>query len=619
MTPDDTPLRIEDYGLVGDGTTAALVGRNGSVDWLCWPRFDSGACFAALLGDQHHGRWSIAPEVPYRVTRRYRGDTMVLETLFETEEGSVALIDFMPVPAGGLACGGGERTGSALVRIVEGRGGRVPMRLHLTLRFDYGSAVPWVTHLKPAQGPGPSAPGGITAIAGPNLVTLRTPVRLRGEDHSTGSAFTVAEGERVPFVLAHGPSHRPPPAPFDPERALAETEAVWAEWAGRCTYQGPHRAAVLRSLLTLKASIYCETGGVVAAPTTSLPEQIGGPRNWDYRYCWLRDATLSLIALMGCGYYDEARAWRDWLHRAVAGSTQSMQIMYGLAGERRLEEWEVPWLPGYEGSAPVRVGNGASNQRQLDVYGELIGALHLARAGGLSAHESGWDLQCHILKDLERLWHEPDEGIWEVRGGRRHFTFSKVGAWNAFARSIDDAERFGLHAPVARWKEIAEKIRADVLEKGFDRELGAFTQAYGATHLDASVLLLAHVGFIDARDPRMAGTVAAIEGDLLRDGFVQRYHTSSGADGLPPGEGVFLPCSFWLADLYAMQGRMDEARALFDRLVGLSNDLGLLAEEYDTERRRQVGNFPQAFSHMALVNTALRLQEPDRGPDPPKG
>ena len=536
----DGPLRIEDYGLIGDCKTAALVGRNGSVDWLCWPRFDSAACFSALLGNSNHGRWSIAPSDPsYKSSRSYRGDTMILETVFAARDGSFAVIDFMPT----------NRPDSSVIRIVEGRSGCPRVRMELTLRFDYGSAVPWVERLPDEN--------GVTAIAGPNLVALRTPVELKGEDLSTSADFTISGGERVPFVLIYGPSHLPPPAAVDADLALDDTETFWRQWSARCNYDGHRREAVMRSLLTLKALTFAETGGIVAAPTTSLPEHIGGPRNWDYRFCWVRDATLTLIALMGAGYYEEAIAWRNWLQRAVAGSPHDLQIMYGLSGERRLNEWEVPWLPGYRGSLPVRIGNAASDQFQLDIWGEMMDALHLARKSGLAPSLAGRSLQCVALEHLEAVWKEPDDGIWEVRGGRRHFTHSKVMAWVAFDRSIKDAEKYGFEVPID--------------------------------------------------DPRIARTVTAIERELVSDGLVLRYRTESGADGLPAGEGVFLACSFWLADVYQLQGRIAEANALLDRLLALRNDLGLLSEEYDTKAALQVGNFPQAFSHLAMVRTALSL------------
>jgi len=584
------PLRIEDYGLIGDCTTAALVGRNGSIDWLCWPRFDSAACFAALLGNSNHGRWSIAPSDPlYKSSRSYRGDTMILETVFAVRDGSFAVIDFMPT----------NRPDSSVIRIVEGRSGRPQVRMDLTLRFDYGSTVPWVDRLPDEN--------GIAAIAGPNLVALRTPVELKGEDLSTTSDFTISSGERVSFVLTYGPSHLPPPAAIDADQSLDDTEAFWKEWSARCTYDGHRREAVMRSLLTLKALTLTQTGGIVAAPTTSLPEQIGGPRNWDYRYCWVRDATLTLIALMGAGYYEEAIAWRNWLQRAVAGSPHDLQIMYGLSGERRLNEWEIPWLPGYRESLPVRIGNAASDQLQLDVWGEIADAMHFARECGLAPFLAGRSLQRVALEHLEAIWKEPDDGIWEVRGGRRHFTHSKVMAWVAFDRGVKDAEKYGFEAPIDRWRAVRDEIHRTVCARGYNTARRAFTQSFDGTELDASLLLMPAVGFLPIDDARIAGTVTAIERELVSDGLVLRYRTESGADGLPAGEGVFLACSFWLADVYQMQGRIAEANALLDRLLALRNDLGLLSEEYDTKAALQVGNFPQAFSHLALVRTALSL------------
>ncbi len=588
----DAPLRIEDYGLVGDCRTAALVGRNGSIDWLCWPRFDGAACFAALLGGAGNGRWSIAPaDPPTKTMRAYRDDTMVLETLFETSAGAFAVIDFMPV---------GQQH-SSLVRIVEGRQGRVRVRMNVTLRFDYGSSVPWVTRLPEG--------GGIVAIAGPNLAVLRTSAELCGKDLSTSADFSIGVGQRVPFVLTYGHSHLQPPLPIDAEAVLRETEAYWRAWAARCTYKGRWRDAVRRSLLTLKAQTYAATGGIVAAPTTSLPEKLGGSRNWDYRFCWLRDATLTLTALMGAGYYDEAKAWRDWLRRAVAGTPSDMQIVYGIAGERRLPEFELAWLPGYQGASPVRIGNAASGQLQLDVFGELMDALHLAREGGFASELTDWDLQCQALAHLGQIWSEPDDGIWEVRGGRRNFTHSKVMAWVAFDRSVRDAEKYGLDAPLKEWRAIRDEIHRTVCEQGYDKARNTFTQSFGSPELDASLLLMPDVGFLPIDDPRVMGTIAAIERELLVGGFVQRYRSESGADGLPAGEGVFLPCSLWLVDAYQKLGRTAEANALLDRLLSLRNDLGLLSEEYDTTSGRQVGNFPQAFSHLTLVRTAMSLGE----------
>jgi GH15 family glucan-1,4-alpha-glucosidase len=588
-------LRIEDYALIGDCQTAALVGRDGSIDWLCFPRFDSPACFAALLGTPEQGRWRVAPTGAVRtVRRRYVGDTLVLETEFETDAGVVAVIDFMPV----------RDAAPDVVRIVEGRRGAVPVRSDLAVRFDYGSVVPWVQR----------ADGGIAAVAGPNALRLRTPAETHGENLTTVSEFTVREGERVPFVLTWYRSFDPEPPPVDAEAALADTLAWWGGWATRCAYHGPRRDLVVRSLVTLKALQYLPSGGIAAAATTSLPESVGGVRNWDYRYCWLRDATLTLLALVNAGYTDEARAWQGWLLRAVAGDPRKLQIMYGLGGERRLDEYAVPWLPGYEGSAPVRVGNAASNQFQLDVYGEVLDALHQARVAGLKAGAAGWALERALVRAVEDVWDDPDEGLWEVRGPRRHFTHSKVMAWVAVDRAVRSAERFGLDAPVGRWRGLRERIHERVCRDGFSPRLGSFVQSFGSDLLDASLLMIPVVGFLPADDPRVVGTVRAVEAGLLRDGFVLRYDTSKSDDGLPPGEGAFLACTFWLADSYALAGERGKAEALFDRLCGLANDVGLLAEEYDPVAGRLVGNFPQAFSHVGLVNTAMNLARPAAGP-----
>ncbi|MFL9874754.1 glycoside hydrolase family 15 protein [Paraburkholderia megapolitana] len=584
---------IEDYALVGDGHTAALISRDGSVDWLCWPRFDSGACFAALVGTPEHGRWLLAPAEDANVTattRRYRGDTLILETDYESADGAVTVIDFMP-PDNGW---------SELVRIVVGRRGAMKMRTELVLRFDYGCSIPWVTQL--------SHEAGMKATAGPDTVVLRTPVPLSGENlRATVAEFTVHADERVPFALAYSASHLRVPPARDPLSLLALTENYWLEWSARCQVQGRYASAVRRSLITLKALTYEPTGGIVAAPTTSLPEHIGGTRNWDYRYCWLRDATITLLALMRGGHYDEARAWRSWLGRVMAGSPEQIQIMYGIAGERRLPEIELDWLPGYEESKPVRVGNGAANQLQLDVFGEVMGALHVARVGGLQADDTVWSVECSLLAHLETIWREPDEGIWETRGGRRHFTFSKVMAWVAFDCALKSAEKFGLPGPLERWRELRDEIHADVCEKGWNPAKQAFTQSYGSDELDASILMLPIVGFLPPSDSRIASTVAAVERELLHDGLVLRYRTTEYDDGLPPGEGTFLACSFWLVDNLALLGRLDDAHRLFRRLLALSNDLGLLAEEYDPVAGRLVGNFPQAFSHVALVHTAMNL------------
>ncbi|MFZ1428625.1 MAG: glycoside hydrolase family 15 protein [Geminicoccaceae bacterium] len=583
------PLRLEDYALIGDCETAALVGKDGSIDWLCWPRFDSAACFAALLGTTEHGRWLVAPSGPgTRVTRRYRPGTLILETTFETDAGTVTVVDFMPV----------RDTVSDLVRLVVGGTGQVRMRTELILRFDYGSAVPWVTR---------SNDNSLVAIAGPDMVVMRSTAALHGEGLHTVGEFTVAAGDVVAFTLTHSPSHLPLPAPIDTDAALKATVSFWSEWSGRCCLAGEWSDAVQRSLITLKALTYRPTGGIVAAPTTSLPELLGGSRNWDYRFCWLRDATLTLLALINAGYTAEARDWRDWLLRAVAGSPAQMQIMYGLAGERRLTEWEVPWLPGYEGAQPVRIGNGAHGRLQLDVFGEIMDALHQAHRSGLASDHVGWDLQRSLLTHLESIWREPDEGIWEVRGPRRQFTFSKLMAWVAFDRAVKSADTFDLAGPRDHWRRLRDEIHEDVCARGFDAGLNSFVQVYGEPQLDASLLLLPVMGFLPPEDPRVHGTVAAIERRLLTRGLVRRYDTTETADGLPPGEGAFLACSFWLADAYIMLGRVDDARRLFEHLLRLRNDVGLLAEEYDSDAGRQVGNFPQAFSHLALVNTAMNL------------
>ena len=584
------PLAIEDYGLIGDCSSCALVGRNGSIDWLCWPRFDSAACLAALVGTGDNGRWLVAPAAEAKTTRSYRDGGLVLETVFETAQGSVALIDFMPVNC----------AVPSIIRIVEGRSGKVDMVTELTLRFDYGNSVPWVTRL-------PDDAGTI-AIAGPSLISLRTKVPLEGEAMATVGRFSVSEGERVGFTMSYAASHLPAPVALDEAAELARTEAFWAEWSGRCAYQGPHREAVLRSMITLKGLTYAQTGGIVAAATTSLPEQLGGPRNWDYRYCWLRDAGLTLIAMMAGGYYEEARMWRDWLHRSIAGSPEQLQIMYGIAGERTLQEWEVPWLVGYQGAAPVRIGNGAAGQLQLDVYGEVVTALHLARQENLRQPEYGWPLQVALVNHLATIWHEPDEGMWEVRGGRKQFTVSKVFAWMAFDRTIKDCEQFKLDGPVEQWRETRDQIHAMVCQEGFSQARGCFTQSFGSDALDAGLLLIPVTGFLPPDDPRVLATTAAIEQDLLEDGFVLRYRTESSVDGMPGREGAFLACTFWLVDNYVLQGRYQEAEALFGRLLSLTNDLGLLSEEYDPRASRQVGNFPQAFSHVGLINSAVNLR-----------
>jgi GH15 family glucan-1,4-alpha-glucosidase len=591
----ESPQRIEDYALIGDCLTAALVGRNGSIDWLCLPRFDSPACFAALLGTPEHGRFLIAPEGDGPpATRRYLDGSLVLESVFTTHEGEVALIDFM-VPQDATTA-----PNTTIVRIIEGRRGRVSMRMELILRFDYGLTMPWVTRRHGGN--------GIVAIAGPEMVVLRTPIELRGEDMKTVGEFTVAEGERVNFVLTHGASHLKLPMSPDPDDALYDTQEYWSNWGASLKYDGPHAEVVKRSLIILKGLTYAPTGGIVAAATTSLPEQPGGPRNWDYRFCWLRDAVITLFAFMGAGFTAEAQAWAKWLHRAVAGSPAQLQIMYGLGGERRLEEMELPWLPGYANSRPVHTGNAAHDQLQLDVYGEVMSALHMARKAGLLDGES-WALQRGMLEHLETIWDQPDEGMWETRGGRRQFTFSKIMAWVAFDRGIEDAEKYGFDAgeDVVRWRGVRDAIHARVCRDGFDPDLNSFTQSFGDKALDASLLLIPSMGFLPIDDPRVAGTIAAVERDLLVDGFVLRYRPEKSGDGLPGNEGAFLACSFWLASVMHMQGRVDEACALFDRLVGLCNDVGLLSEEYDPKAKAFRGNTPQAFSHVALVTTAMRL------------
>ncbi len=583
--------RIEDYGLIGDLQTAALVGRDGSIDWACFPRFDSGACFAALLGTAEHGRWLVAPRTDsWEAGRRYRPQTLVLETDWETDTGVVRVIDFMP-PRG---------EAPDIVRIVEGLRGEVEMASELVIRFDYGSVIPWVRRIDDAR----------IAVAGPDALCFRTPVEHRGENMRTIGEFTIREGERVPFVLTWYPSNKRPPDAIDAEDALRETLDYWDEWAIRCAYKGKWRDEVHHSLIVLKALTYAPTGGIVAAATTSLPERIGGERNWDYRYCWLRDATLTLLAFLNAGYLDEARAWRVWLLRAAAGDPAALQIMYGVAGERRLSELTLDWLPGYEGSRPVRLGNAASEQFQIDVYGEILDVFHQGRLHELELSKEAWALQRRLLRFLEHAWKEPDEGIWEVRGPRRHFTHSKVMAWVAFDRGVQAVERFDRSGPVERWREVRAEIHREVCERGFDLELNSFTQSYGSKRLDASLLMIPLVGFLPADDPRMLGTVAAIERGLVHDGLVYRYahdEDVASVDGLPAGEGAFLPCTFWLADNLALQGRDDEAEAIFQHLLDLRSDLGLLAEEWDPVARRLLGNFPQAFTHVALVNTAFNL------------
>ncbi|MGW5801455.1 glycoside hydrolase family 15 protein [Streptomyces bacillaris] len=589
--------RIEDYALIGDMQTAALVCRDGTADWLCLPRFDSHAVFAGLLGTEEHGFWRLSPARPEGTEplpadrRRYRGDSLILESEWDTPRGTVRVTDFMP-----------PRDGAPqLIRIVEGVSGRVPMRSELRMRFSYGRVTPWVHKVD----------GRTVAVAGPDSVWLDTQADTYGENLTTYSDFTVGPGDRVAFTISWQPSHREPPALPDPEGSLEATELFWREWVDQCTYHGPYREAVVRSLITLKALTYAPTGGIVAAPTTSLPEEIGGVRNWDYRYTWLRDAAITLSSLLRTGYREEARAWREWLLRAVAGDPENLQIMYGIAGERELGEAELDWLPGYENSAPVRVGNGAANQLQLDVYGEVTEALHLAHMTGLTRNDYAMGLQLKLIEYLEKHWEEPDEGIWEVRGPRRHFVHSKVMAWVAVDRTIKLVESGDVEGPLERWYELRDNIHRDVCERGYDKERNTFTQSYGSKELDASLLLIPQMGFLPPDDKRVIGTIEAIQRELsTEDGFILRYPTEgeeAGVDGLEGDEGAFLACSFWMADDLAMIGRVDEARRLFEKLLSLRNDLGLLAEEWDSRLQRQVGNFPQAFSHVPLIDTALRL------------
>ena len=585
------PLPIKDYALIGDCHTAALVGRDGSIDWLCLPRFDSGACFAALLGSPEHGRWLIAPAGEVRtVRRRYRDGTLILETEFETDDGAVRVIDCMPLSS--------ERRD--VLRVVEGLRGCVQMRLELVIRFDYGAVVPWVR----------MSDETLIATAGPDTLELHTRVPTRGEQMKTVAAFEVSAGERIPFVLSYRPSHQAPQPAIDAEQTLRQTQDDWLAWSQRCCYHGRWDGAVLRSLITLKALTYGPTGGIVAAPTTSLPEQRGGVRNWDYRYCWLRDATFTLNALLLAGYTEEAVAWREWLLRAVAGSPQDLQILYSVTGKRRLDEVELAWLPGYGDAAPVRIGNAAARQFQLDVYGEVMDTLHLARVAGLPPEPHAWQMQRALLAFLGTHWQEPDEGIWEIRGPRRHFTHSKVMAWVAFDRAVKAVERFGLDGPLEVWRHTRDAIHAQVCETGFDARRNSFVQAYGAPDLDASLLLLPLVGFLPPDDERVRATVDSIQRELMVDGLVLRYATATGVDNLPPGEGAFLPCTFWLVDNLALIGRRDEAEALFERLLALCNDVGLLSEEIDPRSGQMLGNFPQALTHMALINSARLLSLP---------
>ncbi len=584
------PARIEDYALIGDCETAALVDNHGSIDWLCWPNFSSEACFASLLGGEDNGYWKICPaDGEFQSSRRYRDKTLILETTFVLPAGSVRLIDFMPV----------RGNNSDVVRIVEGISGSVPIRSELALRFDYGRTVPWVTRI----------PGGIRAVAGPNLATLRTSVPVHGENLKTVAEFTVEAGQRVAMTLTYGRSFRDDPEIIDAEQALHDTEEFWTEWSGRLKYEGKYRPLVERSLITLKAMTSLHSGGVIAAMTTSLPEHIGGVRNWDYRYCWLRDTTFTLLALTNGGYYDEASAWQDWLLRALAGSPEQVQIMYGVRGERQLVEWEVPWLSGYEGSRPVRIGNAAASQVQLDIYGEVLDCFYHAQSSMGRHDEEDFRVLVLLLEHLEGIWRNPDEGIWEVRGDAQQFTYSKMMAWVAFDRAVLLAQHRNYRGPIEKWASLRDEIHQQIIDKAFNAEKNCFMQAYGSDQLDAGLLLMPLVGFLPGTDPRVIGTVEAIERELMPGGFVLRYDTSKVDDGLPPGEGVFLACSFWMVSSLKAIGREPDARALFERLTTLCNDVGLLSEEYDVNRKRLVGNFPQAFSHISLVNAAFDLED----------
>ena len=581
---------IEDYALIGDCETAALVDRNGSISWLCWPDFSSEACFASLLGTDDNGCWRIAPcDGEWKTTRCYRDHTLILETTFETAQGSFRLIDFMPI----------REKFSDVVRFVEGLSGKVDVRMELALRFEYGHTVPWVTKIE----------DGNRAIAGPNLTVLHASIPVRGEDLKTVADFTVSQGDRVWFTLTYGESYHPDPDPIDPEQALKDTEDFWLHWSSRLRYQGHYRNIVERSLRALKAMTFRPSGGVVAAITTSLPENLGGVRNWDYRFCWLRDTTFTLLALTNGGYFDEAEAWQDWLLRALAGSPEQVQIMYGLKGERQLIEWEVDWLPGYENSHPVRVGNAAAGQLQLDIYGEVMDCFYHAQQVMARHSERDFRVLVLLLEHLETIWQDPDEGIWEMRGGRRQFTYSKMMAWVAFDRAVLLAQHLNYAGPIDKWKALRDTIHQQICERAFNSKKKSFTQSYDSEELDAGLLLMPLVGFLPGTDPRVKGTVEAIERELMPDGFVLRYDTSKVQDGLPPGEGVFLACSFWMVSSLKAIGRLDDARALFERLLTLCNDVGLLSEEYDTKRKRLVGNFPQAFSHIALVNAAFDLED----------
>jgi GH15 family glucan-1,4-alpha-glucosidase len=599
-TKKKTFAPIESYAVIGDCETAALVGLDGSIDWLCWPEFSSDACFARLLGSEENGRWLLAPAAEaVKATRKYRDHTLILETTFETADFAVMLIDFMPIRA--------SNTTSDIVRIVKGIRGSAPMQMELSIRFNYGATVPWVTR----------DDGGIRAIAGPDLVVLRTKAPLAGEDLTTVSEFTVSEGESVEFVMTYGRSHLHAPRSIDVAKSIEGTQKFWEEWVAISSYQGPYQSVVERSLITLKALTYRPTGGIVAAVTTSLPEQVGGPRNWDYRYCWLRDATFTLDAFMHGGYYQEAKAWQQWLLRAIAGSPDQVQIMYGIAGERYLPERELTWLSGYEDSKPVRIGNAASEQLQLDIYGEVLGAFHQALGRLGKDGELSFSMLRHLVEHLETIWQQPDEGIWETRGGRKHFTYSKMMAWVAFDRAIKAAGMLHAGAPVERWQKVRQQIHDEICSQAYNETLGSFVQSYGSDQLDASLLLMPMTGFLPPTDPRVSGTLKAIEQQLMSGGLVLRYNTVKSSDGLPPGEGVFLACSFWMVRALQLQGRDADARKLFERVVSLANDLGLLAEEYDPGARRLVGNFPQALSHIALVNAAFGLGGPASGAAPP--
>jgi GH15 family glucan-1,4-alpha-glucosidase len=594
-TNKNTHAPIESYAIIGDCETAALVGLDGSIDWLCWPNFSSDACFARLLGTEDNGRWLLAPaDKVEKTTRKYRHHTLILETTFEAADFAVMLIDYMPI----------RDSNSDVVRIVKGIRGSAPMKMEMSLRFNYGATVPWVTRRH----------GGIRAIAGPDLVAFRTAAPLTGKGLSTVSEFTVKAGESVDFVMTYGPSHLNTPRAIDVNKSLEETQKFWEKWAADNSYQGPYQDAVERSLITLKALTYRPTGGIVAAVTTSLPEQLGGPRNWDYRFCWLRDATFTLLAFMSGGFYQEAKEWQQWLLRAIAGSPDQVQIMYGLAGQRYLPERELTWLTGYENSKPVRIGNAASEQLQLDIYGEVMAAFHSALSKLEKSGELSFAMLRRLVEHLETIWQEPDEGIWETRGGRQNFTYSKVMAWVAFDRAIKAAGVLHAGAPVERWQKVRTKIHDEICSHAYNEKLGSFVQSYGSEHLDASLLLMPLMGFLPAEDPRVQGTLKAIEGSLMSGGLVLRYNTEKVSDGLPPGEGVFLACSFWMVSALMMQGRDADAKKLFERVLSLANDVGLLAEEYDVGAKRLVGNFPQALSHISLVNAAFHLANPSVAP-----